>query len=167
MKKILLVFTLTLALILSVFNGFSQSKAVTLEGITIESWDQIGKEYRYFDTKKADVVYFFDMETGAFIIINDYIVFGTYQVSFYTKKNKVIKQEDIDEMLDKKKVSYYIFESIETIDGNSYTIYLPYDLSYVKYIETENNVNYMYKFKVNCSYNGLPEIIKEIETNQK
>jgi hypothetical protein len=79
-------------------------------------------------------------------------------VTFYNKKNKEIKLEDVIKMEKKGKLDHYVFISNFSSSGNLYTFYVPYDLSYVKFLETEDNKNYMFYFKVVDIEQNAPEL---------
>jgi hypothetical protein len=165
MKNFFLILSFTMLIIISAFNVKSQDiKEYTLEGKLVEMYDQIGPEFRYYDTKREDVALYFNVSEKAFILFNNIAVVGIYDVMFYTKKNKEINKDKVAKMLKKNKVDHYIFQSIQTTNGNIYTIYLPFNLSYVKYLETENGRNYMYYFKVTDTYNGPPKIFNKIKS---
>jgi hypothetical protein len=55
--------------------------------------------------------------------------------------------------------------SSNTTNGNVYQFYFPYDLSFVKVMETENNKNFLFKLKINNMYNGAPEIYNNNNIN--
>jgi hypothetical protein len=155
MKKIALITSLIVMLIMSTFNVKSQSgvnpnpKEYDLIGKSIKTYTEVGTEFREFDTQRAKISIYIGTDTKKFIIIqDDKYIMGNYDVTCYTERDNVIKPEDVEKMLKKGKLDHYIFISTTSSNGNLYKIVVPYDKKYVEFTETENNINYKYSFDV-------------------
>ena len=153
MKKILFI----LLILVAAFKLNAQD--YTLIGKSIKIYDQIGTEYRYFDTRNANIQFYMGTSGKTWIlIVDESYILGFYDATFYTKKDKEIKEKDVNKMVEKGKVDHYILASNFSSNGNAYIFYIPFDLSYVQFIETEHNKNYMFYFDVTKLNQDVPQL---------
>lgn len=152
MKKILLIASMIFALIISASHVKSQSanpKEYNMIGKSITSYDEIGTEFRPYDTQRAKISLYIGNEFNKFVLIRDDIyIMGFYKVTYFTSKDKEIKPEDVDKMIEKNKLDHYVFVSEFSSNDNLYKFNVPYDKKHVEFIETEDNRNYKYSFDV-------------------
>lgn len=160
MKKFLSIVFAFIAMFLTSFSLYSQTE-YTLEGKSLEVYEQRGDNFNLITTLKADVALYLNTYDHSFLLLaNETIVLGIYgDMLTYSKKDKLIDPNDIDKMIKKNKIKYYLFESKVTSNLNYYQFYLPYELDFVKFTETSSdNKNGLFSFKVINMYNGKPEL---------
>lgn len=174
MKKFLTIITLlALTLFTACCDVNAQSSEFTFEGKTIEIYKWNGEKYQYSEKSRMDISLYFNWgaETPVFMLnVNkspDNVgVLGATE--YYTKKDKLIKNDDVDKMKAKGKLDHYILNSIQTLDNSVYKFYVPHSIldnggGTISFMKTTNNQSTMYKFKVQDWYNGKPEMSNSLE----